>query len=1017
MVTFSQSVVRELPRTGRGLSLAVLGSVRAWRNGVGVDLGSPQQRLTLAVLALARGRVVQVTEIIAALWGDQEPQAARGTVRTYVHRLRRAFADAGESRNPLRSVGNGYQLVLDDDALDLVRFLATREAGQAARAAGDLGRATALLSEAIAEWQDDALAGLPGEWAEIERHRLKRLGVQTSEALAELELELGRDREAVERLTALAEAEPLRERAHELLMLALHRSCRSAEALAVFERVRVTLRDELGVDPGTALRTLHQRILNADPALLLAAPAEKAAAVPEQPSVLRPAQLPASLPLFTGRRTELGDLTTRLATTPVPGVVVVNGTAGVGKTTFAVYWAHRVAPSYPDGQLYVNLRGFEAGGVAREPEEVLPELLDALGVPKTNRPTGVDALTALYRSALADRRVLVLLDNARTSEQVIPLLPGGSGCLALVTSRVELTGLVATTGAHAFTLGLLNDQELTELMIARLGAARVAAEPLAVRRIADMCARLPLALAVVCARIANDPHLPLGIAVRELTEHAENRLDALGAPDPSTDVRSALSWSYRALTPEAAHLFRHLSLLPEAEFSPRAAASLIARPLRQTTVIVQELTRACMLVPQRGRYSWHDLLRDYAGELLEETESAEEIRAAHRRLLDHYLLLAQAGTEGLDPGNEDRPPSLEIADGVLPSREFDEQSAVAMFNTAYGTVLALLRRAGETGFEQHAWHIAWYLRRYLDWSGRIDDLATCNEIALAAALRVGDRRGAAYASRGLARAAWWHNDIDTCLRHVDEAAAAFAAVGDRLAEAYAHRQAVGVLASVKENEAALERIERARELLRAEDRLDLERGLLSIVAKCLFQQGRYEEAIEAAHVARERNQDVSGMDDLRVALTVLAYSHAHLGDYRSAIEFMLQELDVQRGHEHFTGPNYAASRRGQLTIEMIQFGRLLFAAGDYARAERVQRDALQRLRSELTDLWARADLDGRGAEQHAVLTDLDALLEVEEPDHSWHAACEEVVHRADRVTNPAGSRHWLDDELPPIMTT
>ncbi|SFR29922.1 DNA-binding transcriptional activator of the SARP family [Lentzea waywayandensis] len=1010
MVAFNlPEASEEQPRTGNGLALAVLGSVRAWRNGSELDVGSPQQRLTLAVLALARGRAVQVPEIIAALWGDREPQAARGTVRTYVHRLRRVFDDASGTMNPLRSVGNGYQLKIDDQASDLGRFLSARQAAAEARSHKDPHRAVALLREATGEWHDDALAGLPGEWAETERQRFKRLGIQTIETLAELELELGHSTEVAERLTVLAEAEPLREHVHELLMLALYRAGRPAEALTVFERLRLTLRDELGVDPGPSLRTLHERILTADVTLL---PQPDAGPPPGPPPLIRPAQLPSALPMFVGRRTELDDLTARLSTAPVPGVVVVHGTAGVGKTTFAVYWANHAAPSYPDGQLYVNLRGFEAGGVARKPEEVLTELLDALGVPKTNRPTSIDALTALYRSALADRRVLVLLDNARTSSQVLPLLPGGKHCVALITSRIELTGLVATTGAHAVTLDLMNDQESAELMAARLGASRVAAEPCAVREIADICARLPLALAVVCARIANNPRLPLSDALDQITRHAENRLDVLGGADPSTDLRSLLSWSYRALSPQAAQLFRRLSLLPGAEFSPHAAASLAELPLRQTTAVMQELTRACLLTPQRGRYSWHDLLRDYAEELLEDTESTEEIRAAHRRLFDHYVLLTKAGTNGMDPNSEDQPPPLEIAPGVLPCREFDEQSSVAMFNTAYETVLTLIHLAAETGFEQHAWHLTWYTRRYLDWAGRIDDLATCNQVALEAAQRTQDQRGAAYAYRGLARVAWWNNNIDTCLAYLDAAAAAFRAVGDRLAEAYTHRQAVGVLAAVKQNDAALDRIELARELFCAENRMDLERGLLSAAAKCLFQQGRYSEAIEAGYVARERNHELGGKDDLSTALSVLAYAHAHLGNYHAAVQFMEEEIEVQRGSEEFTGPNYAASRRGLLTIEMIQFGRMLFAAGEHERAERVQREALHRLRNELTDLWSTADLVS-GGERHAVLADLDALLAVDLPDHDWHAACEAIFHRADRVTNPLGSLHWLNDELPP----
>ncbi|MDX8141381.1 BTAD domain-containing putative transcriptional regulator [Lentzea sp. BCCO 10_0061] len=1003
MVAFNQSnITEERSQTGSGLALAVLGSVRAWRDGVELDVGSPQQRLTLAVLSLARGRVVQVSEIIAALWGDREPQSARGTVRTYVHRLRRVLDDDGEALNPLRSSGNGYQLKIDDQAFDLGRFLSARQAAAEARSHDDPLRAVGLLREAIGEWHDDAMAGLPGEWADTERQRLRRLGIQTIETLAELELDLGQSTDVVERLGALAEAEPLRERVHELLMLALYRASRPAEALTVFERLRVTLRDELGVDPGPSLRTLHERILHSDTGLLLAAPAESAPI----PPVIRPAQLPAALPMFTGRRTELDELNTRLAMTPAPGVVVVHGTAGVGKTTFAVYWANHASPSYPDGQLYVNLRGFEAGGVAKQPEDVLTELLDALGVPKLNRPASLDALTALYRSALASRRVLVLLDNARTSAQVLPLLPGGRDCLALITSRIELTGLVATTGAHALTLDLMDDQESAELMAARLGATRVAAEPDAVREIADTCARLPLALAVVCARIASNPKLPLSDALHQLTQHAESRLDVLGAADPSTDLRSLLSWSYHALTPQAAKLFRLLSLLPGAEFTPHAAASLISLPLRQATAFMQELTRACLLAPQRGRFSWHDLLRDYAHELLHETESQSEIHAAHRRLLDHYLLLTAAGSRGMDPHSADLPPPLETAAGVLLSREFDGETAVTMFNAACETVLALIRRAADIGFEQHAWHLAWYLRRYLDWAGRIEDLAACSEIALHAARRTQDHRGVGYAHRGLARVAWWHNEIDQCHRHLDAAVAAFAAAGDTNAEAYTHRQAIGALTAGMQTAAALKRIDQARELLGTGNEVDIEGTLLSCTAWCLLNEKRYEEAIKAAHVALEQNEQRGDSADLRADLTTLAYAHAALKDYPAAIGYMERFIANLRDNDGLTGPNYSVSLHGQLTTELVQLARLLFIAGRPDRAEEVQHEALRRLRNELAGTASTSGLTGGG---QAVLADLDALIRTDHPGDGWYDACEAILLRVDQVTNSVGPVHWLQD--------
>ncbi|HVD89698.1 MAG TPA: BTAD domain-containing putative transcriptional regulator, partial [Jatrophihabitantaceae bacterium] len=525
MTRFIASRMNTEPDNGSGLTFSVFGLVRVWRGGVELDLGSPQQRATLAALVFKRGRMVPVDEIIGVLWGENAPPAARGTVRTYVHRLRRLLGE-----HVLRSVGTGYQLVADDAAVDLGRFVRAVDAAGEARRAGDISEAERLLELAVAEWRDDVLTGVRGEWADAERQRLRMLGVQALETLAELTLARpgGRSADMIEPLTALALTEPLRERTHELLMIALSRSGRPAEALTVFERIRITLRDELGVDPGPGLRTTHERILNIDPALQ----AQQVATAPH--TLVVPAQLPAALPVFVGRVADLDDLSSRMGAPNASCTVVVHGTAGVGKTTFAVEWANQVVSAYPDGQLYVNLRGFEASDAAREPEEVLRKLLDGLGASPPSGPISIESLAALYRGVLADRRVLVVLDNARDSAQVLPLLPGGTGSAALVTSRVALTSVVAGTGAHVVKLDLLDDKEAEELIASRIGTGRVDAETTAVREIAAACARLPLALAVVSARIAATPSLSLADIAQDLTEHTDHNLDELSADVPSS---------------------------------------------------------------------------------------------------------------------------------------------------------------------------------------------------------------------------------------------------------------------------------------------------------------------------------------------------------------------------------------------------------------------------------------------------------------------------------------------------
>jgi tetratricopeptide (TPR) repeat protein len=709
--------------------------------------------------------------------------------------------------------------------------------------------------------------------------------------------------------------------------------------------------------------------------------------------------------VFSGRQTELDDLTTRLRDVPAPNVVVVHGTAGVGKTTFAVHWATLAAPSYPDGQLYVNLRGFEAGGVARLPEEVLGELLDALGVPASDHPTGQDALAARYRSALAGRRMLVVLDNARGDTQVLPLLPGGTDSLVLITSRLELTGVVVATGAHAVRLGLLDDEESAALMALRLGRDRVAAEPEAVREIAAACARLPLALAVVCARIAGDRR-PLHEAASDLVQREGNRLDTLGVADPAADLRSLLSWSYRALTPPAARLFRLLSLMPAAEFTLEAAASLAGLPLRQALSAMRELTEACLVTPQRGRYSWHDLLRDYAGELLE--ESAEDIRAAHRRLLDHHVVLTLAGVAN----NEDQPPQLEIAAGVQPAPVFDDHSARAMYAAEYPTVLALIRRAADLGFEPHTWTLAWYLRRFLHWGSRIEDLGTCNEIALKAAERIGDQRGMGYARRALSFVARCRDDDAAAELHLDRALTAFTAAEDPIAQAYVHRQAIGMLIDYRADsgqyDAVFAQLEQARALLRDAGRLDLEAALLTPAARILWQAGRTEEAVEAGLVARARNEELGRKSDLVDALDVLAFAHAKLGEHQTAIKFKEERIAI---FSRTDDPSRSLNLRELMAFEMIELISLLLGAGEDARAEATQRDVLHGLRQELTDPRFTTN-DEATDDLQALLVDLDALIATENPGRQWYTACETIFRRVGELAEQAGALRWMAHMVP-----
>jgi transcriptional regulator with XRE-family HTH domain len=364
----------------------------------------------------------------------------------------------------------------------------------------------------------------------------------------------------------------------------------------------------------------------------------------------RPAQLPVDVAGFTGRAEEIATVVASLVADvrPTPAIIVVTGTAGVGKTALAVHCAHQVRPWYPDGQLYINLRGFDPTGSVVSPGSVLRWFLDALGVPAARIPDDLDPQVGLYRTLLADRRVLVLLDNARDPEQIRPLLPAAPGCAALVTSRDQLVGLVATDNADPLPLGLLSPRAGGQLLAGRIGTGRASAEPDAVAEIVDRCARLPLALAIAAARAAAQPDLPLAALARDLTDRA-HRLDVLATGDAGTDPRSVFSWSHRALSPGAARLFRLLGLHPGPEFAVGTAASLAGMPARRVVPLLAELVRANLVEEYRpGWYALHDLLHAYAGQEARD-DPTEEPAAATGRVLAHYLHTAAEADRLLIP--------------------------------------------------------------------------------------------------------------------------------------------------------------------------------------------------------------------------------------------------------------------------------------------------------------------------------------------------------------------------------
>ncbi|GIG68552.1 AfsR/SARP family transcriptional regulator [Phytomonospora endophytica] len=738
------------------MEFRILGPLEVLRDGRSVPLGGPRQRTVLAALLLHANKPLTPERLIELCWEDP-PSSAEANLRKFIWQLRKALHD-GADPEPRIVREHGFRIVVRPGELDLWHFTELSngarkswEAGNTLEAAGEFARALAVSSP-------EPLGGVRLE-SDLEwlRAELRERRENVEEQYFRLRLELGEHIELIGELRSLLARQPLREHVAALLMLALYRAGRQDKALAVFRDTRERLVDELGVEPGPELRELHQRILRADTGLgratVNAAPASGSAA----------AQLPMGITAFSGRAealAELGAVLDRGAS-----LCAISGTAGVGKTALAVHWARSVRERFPDGQLYVNLRGFDPEKTPMDPAEALGGFLDALGVPPARVPAGLAAQSALYRSLLADRRVLVVLDNARDAEQIRPLLPAAAGGFAVVTSRTQLTGLIAAGTAHPMNLDVLTRAEAADLLAVRLGRPRVGERPEAVDRIIERCARLPLALAIVAARAAVQPAFGLDVLADELDASA-GVLDAFDSRDPGTDLRSTFSWSFHALGTHAARLFRLLGLHAGPDISVHAAASLAGVSPQRARRLLAELDQARMLdehVP--GRYAFHDLLRAYACELAYCCGHREEREEALRRLMDHYLHTANRAAGLLDPNRESIALG-ERAPGVLVEAHATHDEAVTWFRAEHRVLLSAIESAFKCGLDAHAWQLTWAMSPFLRRKGMGREWIAALRTALRATARSRDLTGRATTHYLMAVAQFRHGSRTESAEHV-----------------------------------------------------------------------------------------------------------------------------------------------------------------------------------------------------------------------------------------------------------
>lgn len=954
------------------MEFRLLGELEVRVDGRLLEVGTPRQQAVLAALALDARRPVPIEVLIDRVWDDVPPAGARNVLYAHVSRIRRMLGQAARTGSPVCGTVErrpaGYVLDVDPNLVDLHRFRGLLERTR------DLERSDAdraiTLSDALELWRGTPLAGVPGSWAEQVRRSCRQQRVDAVVLWAQVQLRLGCHDAVIATLPDLVCEHPLVEPLEGLLMQALHQAGRDAEALDRYTAIRQRLAEHLGVDPGAELRALHQAILRGE---LPPSDQPDPAATPS--AAATPAQLPPDVAGFTGRDAQLRQLDALL--TAVDGstamaIAVVSGTAGVGKTGLAVHWAHRVSGLFPDGQLYIDMQGYSPDGPLST-DDALATLMRSLG-DRGDFPFGLAERTARYRTLLAGRRMLVVLDNAHTAEHVLPLLPGTPSCFALVTSRDSLAGLVVRQGAIRLTLGMLPATEAVALLRALIGE-RARAQPAAVADLAERCARLPLALRLSAELAVSRPATPLTDLLGELSDEsgAINALDE--GFDERTAVRAVFSWSHRHLSPTAARMFELFGAQPCRDVDGYAAAALLDCGLPEARRTLDALARAHVITPdESARFGMHDLLRAYAVQ----RANPNRTMSALTRLIHHYLATAATAADALFPARPHHRPRGPQAttpapplSGPGPAREWLDRHRA--------NLVAVTRFAADRGWPEEAVRLSATLWTYLDTGSHYDDAVAINEHALRAARLVGDRAGESAALHNLGRLEWLRGRSEEALGKLQLALAIRRETGDRAGEG----RTLGSIGSVYwrwgDQDRALEHYRRALAIRReigdrAGEAITL--GNIGVVHEA---RGDYDKAIhryeQALTIYRELGEEHGAgrtlgnlgvvyqargdldkaidqyVEALAIARTYgdrlgegttlsnLAYVYARQGHHERAIDHDGQALTLAREIGDREGEAYALAHLGEVHVSL---GRLSDAASCLAKALNIAREIGER---------------------------------------------------------------------------
>jgi DNA-binding SARP family transcriptional activator/tetratricopeptide (TPR) repeat protein len=858
----------------------VLGPIRAEAEGGEATL-TRREQLLLAMLVTHANEPVRVDAIVDAVWGDTPPRNARNQVQGCVSRLRKNLSDAGVSGQVVVTGSGGYELRVDPECVDLLRFRRSVAEARVAAGQGRSHEAAERYQAALAMWHGPALAGAGTELLRKAGAVLEEERLRATEERIEVELALDRGSELVADLTDLVSRHPYRESLHAALMLALYRSHRQADALAAYQRVYRSLVEEVGTEPGPVLRDLHQRILNSDPSL-------RGPAAPGGDHGGRSARhcLPRAVGDFTGRPDEVARLLTAAGADPTgPTVLAIDGMPGVGKTALAVHVAHLLAGSYPDAQLFIDLLGHSEQEPV-EPAAALHTLLLQLGVPGGRVPRDLADRISLWRDEMAGRRALLVLDNAAGAAQVSPLLPAGTGCLVLVTSRRRLLGLDA---ARPVSLGVLPGDQAVALL-AQIVGDRLRAEPDAAAEVVERCGRLPLAIRLAGARLAHRPSWRVQDLADRLGDDRE-MLTELAAEDRT--VADAFALSYVQLAPEQRRVFRLLSLHPGESFDGYAVAALADVSLAAARAALDDLVeRHLVEEPRPGRYRLHDLLREYARRLAL-SEAGTDCRAAVERLLDYYLH-ATVGAGGV----VDRPASRGSLQMGEPIR-LDLVSGPAALGMDWAveerpTLVAAVRCAVAAGLDDYAWRLARALWGFVYHRGYLDDLVDTHRCALEAAERLADERAIATTCNYLASAYDRIGEFDTAVELLERSISLQVKADDRIGVATARMNLASVKQKLGEMAEAVRLHEQALAAKQAVGDIDGMGTTLHNLGLLHTNLGRYPEAARCHRrslaIARERG-DLAGCAN---ALGDLGAARTKLGEYGPAGRLLMASLRLKR---------------------------------------------------------------------------------------------------------------------------